>query len=297
MNILDCVRTGISELKDQSRLAVADIYACSPFTVVRLNDGSFGSAGNYDVQNHTRNYDCDAFRRERLLSSESDPLLTNVLRNPRSFADLSLKVAILSALSQSLLVEGPLFESGLKCTSYTNADHILKPLLREGDRVVLVGYGGAFDLFCVSRKVRQLIICDLMFATPKYRKIAWARAKTISQNPSKISLVCDPETEAFREPPDIVYITGSALCNGTMERLLELAMRSREIVVQGPSCSLYPIELFRRGITLLLTNRKTHAEFNAGKTKGNKILDFVDLRNISISRLGRPSIVRTPFYQ
>jgi len=50
---------------------------------------------------------------------------------------------------------------------------------------------------------------------------------------------------------DLVFVTGSAVTNGTLERLLPWCARAREVVVIGPSTPLYPEAFAGTGVTVL----------------------------------------------
>ena len=59
-----------------------------------------------------------------------------------------------------------------------------------------------------------------------------------------------PDTACEKVIPqaDVVVITGSALVNGTMERLLELSENAKTVALVGPTISCLPDPLFRRGV-------------------------------------------------
>jgi uncharacterized protein (DUF4213/DUF364 family) len=57
----------------------------------------------------------------------------------------------------------------------------------------------------------------------------------------------DTACEQLLPKADVVIITGSAIANGTMERLLQLSQIAREVGVVGPSASIVPDPLFKRG--------------------------------------------------
>jgi uncharacterized protein (DUF4213/DUF364 family) len=50
---------------------------------------------------------------------------------------------------------------------------------------------------------------------------------------------------------DVLIITGVTLVNHTLEPILKWTSRAREIVLVGPTASLYPEPLFKRGITTI----------------------------------------------
>ena len=287
MDLLDKILTDICQQKDIARHRIDDFYVCSPFTVARLDDGSIGSAGNYDVQNHTNRYSSSEIRDKYKKLIEGDPLLLRSLAGTTGYVDISLKVAIISALSQSLLRPEVISSAGLVCKDYTNPQPLLEELLKNGDEVTLIGYGGGLDVFCTSEKVKNLVVCDFMFERSKYKDIAWRRIKHLNGNLSRVHLVSDISKQNYFANSNVCYITASALCNGTMETLLDLAAQCREIIVQGPSCSLFPIEFFRRSVSLILTNKKRNKEFLLGKRSGDSIYDVVDSNKISIFKKKR----------
>ncbi len=84
--------------------------------------------------------------------------------------------------------------------------------------------------------------------TPVFR----ARAKALyilERSPRREEGVL-PDTACERLVPeaDVVVITGSALANGTLDRLLELAMDAGTVAIVGPTASCLPDPLFDRGV-------------------------------------------------
>lgn len=286
VQILAKILADLSERKDFSALRLTDFHVCSPFTVVLLSDGSVGSAGNYSVQNHAADY-APARAKENYASFlPSDPLLLHTLQSDRTLAGRSLFTAILSALSQDLLSESVLSACGLKIVPAQNWQSDVERLMRPGDRVKMIGHGGALPLFCTSGSVGELQICDYTFRDAKYRDLARREIEGFGFDPLRLRL-CSYVSELDSAGSfDICFITGSALCNGTMEDLLERSQGCREVIVQGPSCSVFPVEFFRRSATLLLTTRKTHAEFDVGGRASDEIYAYVDQNYVAISRVG-----------
>ncbi|MCS7139887.1 MAG: DUF364 domain-containing protein [Candidatus Nezhaarchaeota archaeon] len=50
---------------------------------------------------------------------------------------------------------------------------------------------------------------------------------------------------------DVVVASGTSLANGTIDRILKLAEKAREVALVGPSASAYPKVLFDRGVTVV----------------------------------------------
>lgn len=286
MQILEQILADLSELKDVSSVYLKDFHVCSPFTVVLLSDGSVGSSGNYSVQNHVSGYVPDQVKDNYAGLLRFDPLLLETLRNDQTLVGRSLFTAILSALSQDVLNQSVLSAYGLTIVPATNWHAVLQRLLRPGDIVKMIGYGGALPLFCTSSTVRKLQICDFSFADQKYRHLAQQEIESFGFDPSNVTL-CSDVSELDTFSCDVYFITGSALCNGTMELLLDRSTGCREVIIQGPSCSVFPSEFFRRSATLVLTTRKSRAEFHAGGQAGDEIYDYVDQNYVAISWQGR----------
>jgi uncharacterized protein (DUF4213/DUF364 family) len=61
----------------------------------------------------------------------------------------------------------------------------------------------------------------------------------------------DTASEEIIPKADIVLITGSAMLYGSIDRLLELSKYAREVGIVGPTASMIPDPLFKRGATII----------------------------------------------
>lgn len=61
----------------------------------------------------------------------------------------------------------------------------------------------------------------------------------------------DAASEELIPEADLVFITGSAIANGTIGRLLQLSGKARHVILVGPSASMVPDPLFKRGVDLI----------------------------------------------
>ena len=167
----------------------------------------------------------------------------DTLREEQSLAGRSLKTAILSALSQRLLNNQTLAQFGLSCRPVDNWQEAITSRVQPHDRVTLIGFGGGLDVLCTLPDVDHLYVCDLMFAETVYQSMAKDHIAQLCVHPDKVQLASQvTATQMARS--EICCITGSAICNGTLDELLALAQGCREIILQGPSCSVFPIALF-----------------------------------------------------
>ena len=65
------------------------------------------------------------------------------------------------------------------------------------------------------------------------------------------SVLPDTACEELLPKADIVIITGSAIANGTIGRLLQLSENARTVGIVGPTASIVPDPLFRRGVDII----------------------------------------------
>ena len=74
------------------------------------------------------------------------------------------------------------------------------------------------------------------------------------------STLPDTAAEQILPESDIVLITGTALENGTIDRLLELSKNAEEVAIVGPTAGMLPTVLFKHGATIVGTVRVTNPD-------------------------------------
>lgn len=130
-------------------------------------------------------------------------------------------VSALNALSQILFEKEP--------KRYLVEERNLIDVINvaRGDTVVMVGYIKPFKPIFRSR-------ADILYI--------------LERSPHREEGVLpDTACEQLVPEADIVVITGSALVNGTLDRLLELSENARTVAIVGPTASCIPDPLFIRG--------------------------------------------------
>lgn len=70
----------------------------------------------------------------------------------------------------------------------------------------------------------------------------------------------DTACEELLPEADVVVVTGTAIANKTIDRVLELSRGAREIGVVGPSAGIVPDSLFKRGVKVVSTIRPVDAD-------------------------------------
>ncbi|RLF07449.1 MAG: hypothetical protein DRJ60_02645 [Thermoprotei archaeon] len=136
-----------------------------------------------------------------------------------------LGVATINALS------APYIESqqGIKVLKGNLIEHLD---LRKGDVVVMAGNIKPFRE-PIKAKGCELIVLE--------RSPQFMDEETLP----------DVATDEIVPKADVVIVSGTSLANGTIDRILKMARRAREIALVGPSAGAYPKVLFDHGVTII----------------------------------------------
>jgi hypothetical protein len=275
-SILNSIFDDIRQIREISGVFIEDLDVSTPFTILRLSDGSVGSAGNYDVQNGNQRHSPSDARAWYLSHVASDPLLMETLGQDNSLTGLSLKTSVLSALSQPFFHVNGLRNLGYGYQMLADMGQALAGRLRPGDTVTVVGFGGLLDAICRSPQVAHVYVCDFLFREARYRKAGERRLAKLGRRFGGYTFLDGTQYSEALASSSVSVITGSTVCNGTIEELLALSSGCREVILQGPSCSLLPTEFFRRSVTLVVTTHKLREEWDQGVGMGNHIYSLVD---------------------
>lgn len=144
--------------------------------------------------------------------------LAKKLVEPESTLERALGLAVCNAVAEpdpSLVLTDP--DAGLTAP------------IRPADTVGLVGY-----IRSVAKRAEA----------ESARLIVFDRSEQEGVYPEELQAELLPEC-------DVVFITGSALTNGTLERLLSWCTRARDVVLIGPSTPLYPRAFVGTAVTVL----------------------------------------------
>jgi Putative heavy-metal chelation len=243
--ILDAILAALSAEALENR-RVARFRLSNYFNVVELDDGSVGAAMSYarlSAQNLDDKRKC--FEDARA----SDPLLLEATAAADDLSSLSLRVSILSALSAPLLRAG-------RDHRFNVSEAMPDKLFGGATSALVIGFGGYMESLAQSRGVRTLHVADLQYAARRAEMEAVAARYRHARPELDFSLSDGSDLGPWMRGADLVCISGSTLCNGSLERLLEAASNCPAIVLQGQSASIHPAELFLRGVSLVSTTLK-----------------------------------------
>lgn len=216
------------------RLAVADVVVGVFFTGVVLDTGHAGIAAT-PVREIPEAVCCP---RSLARMPEAGSLLGRPVSELLAFAfdrnvlKRAIGVATLNALSHLLEDKGG--AEGYVVT--VGRDALDEMPITKGTKVVLVG---AFEPYI--RRLSQLgadfCVVERHLETLRGADRVRYRAPEAAQ-------------DAFKEV-EVAILTGSALVNHTMDGLLDAVSGPCRVVVAGPTASLYPLPLFRRGVEVV----------------------------------------------
>jgi uncharacterized protein (DUF4213/DUF364 family) len=134
-------------------------------------------------------------------------------------------LATISALSQIILKGSP---KGFTMTEGNTLDELD---IKTTDTVAMVGNIRPF-VKPIARKASNLFIFE-------------------RGGPFQEGIYPDTACEVLLPRADVVIITGSAIANGTMDRLLQLSRTARKVAIAGPSASIAPAPLFKNGADIV----------------------------------------------
>lgn len=225
---------------------IVGIHLSTYFTLVETDNGSVGACMSYYQLNAAVIRDV-----QRLLEGAlpHDPLLQNFLATPGGALASALRATIVSALSARFLRS-----SG--DDAFAVGDDAPYDMFGGVRRALVVGFGGYMERLADHPSVEALYVTDLSYDRRRVEmdeKLAEYRQR----HPHKRFVVSDgSDAAALFKQVDAAFITGSALCNGTLDDLLPLARPCPRVVIQGQSASILPVALFARGVDLAVTTLK-----------------------------------------
>lgn len=261
-------------LRDRGLLtnrAVRATYVTPYFTVVELDDGSVGAAMSYYGQPQDL-VACVPIR------TDEDPLLLrwsfappDLSNNRDRFLRLSVATAVVGALSTSIIRDGG-------DETFFTTDTLSFDPFAEAKRALVIGFGGYMPSLAAAAGVESLHVCDLGY---HFRRefMDHELDRLRAANPKRPITICDGSDIVSRVgEADLISVTGSALCNGSMERILDAASNDARVIVQGQSASIHPAALFARGVWFVATTLKPPALVQAAASDptGNSLRPYLE---------------------
>jgi len=184
---------------------------------------------------------------------------------PRSHAKMPAAGELLNKQITEL-IDYALDDNVLKAAVGMATLNALSAVLLEDDacRYKPSAYGNALELVDITGNDTVAMVGAF---TPFIKKISEITEKlfVIEKNPRVVGkddtfkIESADRLEKIIPQANILIITGVTLINHTLGPILDLAKKANEIVVVGPTASIYPEPLFKRGVTVMGGVRITDA--------------------------------------
>lgn len=207
------------EISDIDRVRVEKACLGLGYTGVKLNSGHAGVCHTLLAEMNIQH--CGVMEKAGSFAG-SQAINIAKLATSLNLGERILGVAAMNALSQII------FERNPEKYRIKEGNIINEVKIKQSDTVAMVGYIRPFKPL-IESKTSKLYILE--------------------RNPMLDEGVLPyVACEDILPKADVVIITGSAIANGTLDRVLELSQNAREIAVSGPSASFIPDPLFRRKV-------------------------------------------------
>lgn len=228
------------------------------FTVTELDDGAIGACMSY--------YNlCDN------VLLEAEPLIEDVCADPFSVLESPVLSRVLSVAVPDTVTRELLASSVLCSIAGALSSRIIQA---GGDesfyvekarpvnwataalRALIVGYGGLMGPLLAEGNLRELRIIDLSYRWRRDELDSAMRQWAVRFPQVSMSISASLANPGVLRSFDIIAVTGSTLCNGTLPFFLDNRRKDATIIMQGQSASVHPKVLFEEGVDWIATTIK-----------------------------------------
>ncbi|NVM31650.1 MAG: DUF364 domain-containing protein [Candidatus Helarchaeota archaeon] len=218
--------TRISEVIDRDSLRIKSISKGFRFTCTVLANESCGMC--YSIFNQDPIDSCKYINSKKSMKDLDIRKLLQFVKNVDDDLERVIGISTLNAVSQHIL-----WKNVKKYRIKYDTDPLDHLKVEETDRVVMIGNIRGF-LPRLQKTVQDVVVID-------------DGLKNMS-----LPYLKSPETsQEHLNRADVVFITGSAIANRTLEKLIQWSENAREITVVGPTAGFVAEPLFARGVTIL----------------------------------------------
>jgi uncharacterized protein (DUF4213/DUF364 family) len=166
----------------------------------------------------------------------------------KSWQERSIGVAAMVALSQPLVTPKSLAARGFDA-AYGKTD--FAGCLKPDDIVCVVGYGGGIKR--LMGRCRELHVTDMR---PRESfQTTLITDGSVEFVPSSIVVHTESANREVLSKATAVAITGSAIVNGSLDKLLGYVLKARFVTIYGGSAGFIPDVLFEHGVHMVHSSR------------------------------------------
>ena len=217
-DILDLLPNVISDINN---ITVDKVILGLGYTGVRLSTGHVGVC--FTFQTEISPGCCQIYKKAGRLIGSTAKELMNMARS-WDLSESVIGIATVNALSSIYITKN---KEAYVISSGNISDYIA---FEKEDIVVFAGRIGPL-IKRIEAKVKRVYVLERDLARRDR------------------GVLPDTACEEVLPQANVAIITGTALVNGTIDRLIELSEGAREIAVVGASASVLPDPLFKRGVT------------------------------------------------
>jgi len=225
-NLIEDLVAEVVKGVDLETLRISKISKGYYFTSTVLNDGSCGLC--YSLFNQDSLESCPYIQKINSFESLDLGKILGFAKNIKNDLERVVGISCLNAVSQHILKA----ESNHYRILF-NSDPIDHIPFEKTDRVVMIGNIRGF------LPKLQALVEDVAVIDDRLQDIELPSFKRLET------------TQEQLKEATIVFITGSAIANNTLEPVLTWIENAREITIVGPSAGMIPDPLFARGVTIL----------------------------------------------
>lgn len=252
------------------------------YTVVELTNGALGAACNFlNIQGpHATVYDQQFYDGAIRELAKTDPLLRSTILDASYIDPLtqSIKVAILNALSASLISEKRSAQNSVFSDGMLQIDRLLRPR----DTVTVIDCMGTATCRAVAANLERLSAVNFsdVALDSAYRETVQRFVSGVFGDRRKVMLVEPCHMEAICREANVVVISAHTICTDRLDELLSWSRGSREVLVVGSSYAMDPGLLFLKGATGVSTSRMSRSRGTVTIWNDNGLVDSSPSRDL-----------------
>lgn len=244
--------------KEVNDIEIKRIVLGSYFTVVELSDNSVGAVmsyydAKYLIEGGLATKIEEAIELDPQLFISEDGFSHSIFaewKNDPQFllATGCILSAITSAYSRPFL-HSAVNEEFLKLEKFPDIPEVF-----ESASALVIGFGGYLPFLIRETSITDIHVCDLSYKN-RYDEMKNLLNIWLEDHPTKKVTIFESFDDHAGENYDLLSITGSSLCNGTLTDILKVHDSSFTIL-QGQSASIHPKFLFEAGVNMVATTIK-----------------------------------------
>ena len=205
------------------------------------------------------------------LAEHAAQLLTSGLIQQSNNVVSSVLASVVSAASERLL-QCPVSET------YILSRTLPEAWFKDAHAALIVGFGGFLGTVCRFSHVRWVHVIDLKYENRRHEIDSYMASFKNQYPDRRFTVSTHIDIHRYMQDFDLVCVTGSTLCNDTLEPFLENKASGSRLLLQGQSASVYPALLFLHGVDGIATTLKPQilSDLARGCYSGDRLRPYLE---------------------